>query len=61
MVNFDMKGLSQIVRNVHNKVKNNLVKGILGLGIIGMGFYNTISEDRLVGNECRSLWSPYLF
>jgi len=36
-----MKSLSQIVRNVSNKVKSNLAKGIFGLGIVGMSLYNT--------------------
>ena len=38
----------------------------LGLGLlfeygmkIPMGFYNIRSEERRVGKECRSRWSPY--
>ena len=39
----------------------NLVQGILRLGQVGSAYLpaTTRSEERRVGKECRSRWSPY--
>ena len=39
-----------------NKIYN---KNTLTTNIIGMGYSTMRSEERRVGKECRSRWSPY--
>ena len=49
-----------IGRNVSDK-KNLGERGLtfIGKGYVKMGQYTSRSEERRVGKECRSRWSPY--
>ena len=63
------KKKNTLLRNTSILMAATIISRVIGLlyrsplgetiGNEGLGYYSTRSEERRVGKECRSRWSPY--